>query len=191
MSTRLVIKNMVCDRCIKVMKEDLLREGFEVESVTLGEVILSDSITDEAKNKIKVLLEAEGFELLEDRKAGVIEKIKIAVIKKFQDSEEIAEDFSFPGYLSDELSLDYNYLSTLFSSAENITLEHYIILQRIEKVKELLRYGELSLSEIAFRLGYKTVQHLSAQFKSVTGFTASDFKKFKHPTRNPVDKVTS
>lgn len=191
MSTRLTIKNMVCGRCIKVVREDLLKEGFMVQSVHLGEAYVANNLNEEEINRIKVILEDEGFELLEDKKAGIIEKVKIAVIKKFQDEGEIAEDFNFPEYISKELSMDYGYLSTLFSSAENITLEHYIILQRIEKVKELLRYGELSLSEIAYRLGYKTVQHLSAQFKSVTGFTASEFKKLKHTARNPVDKVIS
>lgn len=189
MSIRLVVKNMVCDRCIKVVKEDFIREGFDFESVTLGEVILKNNPTEEEKNKIKSILESEGFGLLEDRKAGLIEKVKIAVIRKFQENE-IAEDFNFPEYIARELALDYNYISTLFSSTENITLEQFIILQRIEKVKELLRYGELSLSEIAFRLGYKTVQHLSAQFKSITGFTASEFKKLKNTSRNPVDKIT-
>lgn len=189
MSSKLAVKNMVCNRCIKVVNEELAKAGFTVKSVILGEVILEENLTNGDIDKIRNILEAEGFELLEDRKASVIEKIKIAVIKRIQHGEGLEENFNFPEYISKELDLDYNYLSSLFSSAENITLEHYIILQKIEKVKELLRYGELSLSEIAFRMGYKSVQHLSSQFKSVTGFTASEFKSLKHTHRNTVDNI--
>lgn len=189
MSTKLSVKNMVCNRCIKVVNEELAKAGFTVNNIILGEVIVDENLSGADIEKIRTILEAEGFELLEDRKASVIEKIKIAVIKRIQHESELEENFNFPEYISKETGLDYNYLSSLFSSAENITLEHYIILQKIEKVKELLRYGELSLSEIAFRLGYKSVQHLSSQFKSVTGFTASQFKSLKHTHRNTVDNI--
>jgi AraC family transcriptional regulator len=190
MSSRINIKNMVCPRCIKVVRDELTKTGFTVSSVSLGEAVVDEELSPEALNKIKEVLEKEGFELLEDKKAKIIERVKIAVISKIHSPEGLPESFKFSSYIADEIGLDYNYISTLFSSTENITLERFIILQKIELTKELLRYGELSLNDISWRLGYNSVQHLSNQFKSVTGFSPTEFKKFKAIKRHPLDDVT-
>ncbi|MGQ9644241.1 MAG: helix-turn-helix domain-containing protein, partial [Ignavibacterium sp.] len=137
----------------------------------------------------KVLTE-NGFELIDSRHARIIERIKITVIESIRDmAEGKLKDISFTDLLQEKLNLSYQYLSTLFSSSEGITIEKYIILQKIEKVKELIVYDELSFSEIAYRLGYSSVQHLSNQFKKITGLTPSHFKKIKNFKRNPLDKI--
>lgn len=189
MNSTLYIKNMVCGRCIKVVKSDLESLGYIVKSISLGEAVIDEDIKKEDYPKIKETLENDGFELMEDKKARIIEHIKIAVINRIH-HENISEDVNFSEYLEKELNLDYNYLSSLFSSIENITIEHYIISQKIEKAKELLKYGELTLSEIAFKLGYKSVQHLSNQFKQITGFNASSYKILTGNKRTSLDEVT-
>jgi AraC family transcriptional regulator len=188
MSSTLFIKNMVCERCIKAVKSDLETLGYNVKSISLGEAVIEEDILQDRYTKLKEILENDGFELLEDKKAKIIEQIKIAVINRIY-HENISENINFSEYLEKDLKLDYNYLSSLFSSTENITIEHYIISQKIEKAKELLKYGELSLSEIAYQLGYKSVQHLSNQFKQITGFTASRFRNLTDNKRKPLDEV--
>jgi AraC family transcriptional regulator len=190
MSSTLFIKNMVCGRCIKAVKSDMESLGYNVVNISLGEAEVEGNISENEYPKIREILENDGFELLEDKKAKIIEQIKIAVINKIHHSD-ISEDIKFSEFLEKELNLDYNYLSTLFSSTENITIEHYIISQKIEKAKELLKYGELTLSEIAFKLGYKSVQHLSSQFRQITGFTASRFRQLTDNKRISLDEVTN
>ncbi|WP_337872326.1 AraC family transcriptional regulator [Ignavibacterium sp.] len=183
------IKNMVCNRCIKVVKEELEKLGYRVHSIILGEA------TIQTENKLEFdlinkVLNENGFELIDSRHSRIIEKIKIIVIETIRDmSEGKLEEVSFTDCLQDNLNLSYQYLSTLFSSSEGITIEKFIILQKIEKVKELIVYDELSLSEIAYRLGYSSVQHLSSQFKKITGLTPSHFKSIKNLKRNPLDKI--
>ncbi|WP_337864471.1 AraC family transcriptional regulator [Ignavibacterium sp.] len=183
------IKNMVCNRCIKVVKEELEKLGYRVHSIILGEA------TIQTENKLEFdlinkVLNENGFELIDSRHSRIIEKIKIIVIETIRDmSEGKLEEVSFTDFLQDNLNLSYQYLSTLFSSSEGITIEKFIILQKIEKVKELIVYDELSLSEIAYRLGYSSVQHLSSQFKKITGLTPSHFKSIKNLKRNPLDKI--
>jgi AraC family transcriptional regulator len=179
---------MVCERCIKAVKSDLKTLGYNVKSISLGEAVIEEDILQDRYTKLKEILENDGFELLEDKKAKIIEQIKIAIINRIY-YENISENINFSEYLEKDLKLDYNYLSSLFSSTENITIEHYIISQKIEKAKELLKYGELSLSEIAYQLGYKSVQHLSNQFKQITGFTASRFRNLTDNKRKPLDEV--
>jgi AraC-like DNA-binding protein len=181
---------MVCGRCIKVVKEELEKLGLDVRSIVLGEVVIN-SIVDEIQiEKIKKTLEDNGFELIEDRRAKVIEKIKLVILDLVRnDEEENPTEANFSDYIVEKIGLDYHYLSTLFSSVENITIEQYIILQKIERAKELLKYGELTLSEIAYKLGYSSVQHLSNQFKKVTGLTASQFKNMTENLRKPLDKL--
>lgn len=188
MSSTLFIKNMVCGRCIKAVQSDLESLGYNIKSISLGEAVLEEEIQKDGYIKIKEILENDGFELLEDKRAKIIEQIKIAVINRIH-YETLSDDSNFSSYLEKSLSLDYNYLSTLFSSTENITIEHYIISQKIERAKELLKYGELTLSEIAYQLGYKSVQHLSSQFRQITGFTASKFRNLTDNKRKPLDKV--
>jgi AraC family transcriptional regulator len=190
MNSTLFIKNMVCGRCIKAVKSDLETLGYNVVNISLGEAEVEGNISQDQYPKIKNILEDDGFELLEDKKARIIEQIKIAVINRIHYSD-ISDDIKFSDLLEKELNLDYNYLSTLFSSTENITIEHYIISQKIEKAKELLKYGELTLSEIAFKLGYKSVQHLSNQFRQITGLTASRFRSLTDNKRKSLDEVNN
>lgn len=186
--TTLIIKNMVCNRCIKVVREELEILGLNVKSIKLGEVILEGAPSDMPYDIIKAVLEENGFELLEDKKAHLIEQIKIEIIKLVQ-SERIEMNSNLSGYLEKKTRQDYHYLSTLFSSVENITIEQYFIAQKVERVKELLKYGELTLSEIAYKLGYSSVQHLSNQFRKITGLSASQFKTLSENLRLPLDSV--
>ncbi len=189
-TTKILIKNMVCNRCIKVVKEEFEKLGLDVRSIILGEVIVNGVLDGVTVNKIRKVLEENGFELIEDKRAGIIEKIKLVILDLVRnDDETIQSGIKDSDYIVDKLGMDYHYLSTLFSSVENITIEQYIILQRIERAKELLKYGELTLSEIAYKLGYSSVQHLSNQFKKVTGLTASQFKNMTENTRKPLDHL--
>jgi AraC family transcriptional regulator len=188
MSSSLFIKNMVCGRCIKAVRLDLESLGYNIKIISLGEAVVEEDIPQEGFVKIKEILEDDGFELLEDKRSKIIEQIKIAVINRIY-YETLSDDSNFSAYLEKSLNLDYNYLSTLFSSTENITIEHYIISQKIERAKELLKYGELTLSEIAYQLGYKSVQHLSSQFRQITGFTASKFRNLTDNRRKSLDNV--
>ena len=182
---------MVCNRCLKVVKEELDKLGVVTKSITLGEVETEKPVDSLPLDKIRKVLEMNGFELIEDKKARVIERIKKYLIKIIHEEETIiSENHKFSLLIEKELGLDYNYLSSLFSSQESITIEQYIILQKIERAKELLKYGELSLSEISYKLGYSSVQHLSSQFKKVTGFTASQFKTITENMRRPLDKIS-
>ena len=182
---------MVCNRCIKVVKEELEKLGIHVLNISLGEVEFAEKIEDLPINKINSVLIENGFELIEDKKIKIVEGIKSFIIRTiFSNDEFIGENHKFSILIEKELGMDYNYLSGLFSLKESITIEQFIILQKIERAKELLKYGELSLSEIAYKLGYSSVQHLSNQFKKTTGFTASQFKKLTDNMRKPLDHVT-
>lgn len=186
----LFVKNMVCDRCIRVVREELENLGVEIKSIILGEVETAKPLPQLPINHISEKLQKNGFELIEDNKAKIIEKIKKEIISVIQQYEEIdLEKINFSSYLSDKLNKDYPYLSSLFSKTQGITIEHFVIIQKIEKAKEFLKYGELTLSEIAFWLGYSSVQHLSRQFKNVTGFTASQYKSNINSLRKSIDKV--
>jgi AraC-like DNA-binding protein len=138
---------------------------------------------------LKEILEENGFELIDDKKARAIEKVKNAVVEYIHQGEDQPIHVNFSELIEERVGLDYNYLSSLFSSLESMTIERYIILQRIERVKELLVYNELTLSEIAWKNGYSSVQHLSNQFKKVTGLTPSYFKKLKENKRRALDEV--
>lgn len=187
---RLFIKNMVCPRCIKVVREELEKLGVKLKSIVLGEVETELPKDQLPLEKIKQVLLENGFELIDDKISRIIEKIKNEVISVIQEYEgEDITKINFPNYISSKLNKDYNYLSSIFSKTEGITIEHFIILQKVEKVKELLKYDELTLSEIAYRLGYSSVQHLSRQFKKTTGLTASEFKYNISSVRNPLDSI--
>ena len=184
----LFIKNMVCDRCIMVVQNELDKLGLDAKNVKLGEVTLTKEITPTEKEALVKTLEPLGFEVIDDKKGRIIEKIKNIIIDlvHHQDSD-VKTNLS--DVLSDKLHHDYNYLSNLFSEVEGTTIEKYFIAQKVEKVKELLVYDELSLSEIANRLNYSSVAYLSNQFKKVTGLTPSHFKQIKEDKRKPLDKV--
>lgn len=190
--TTIHIKNMVCKRCVMVVKQELERQGLHPTRVTLGEVTLEeDNLSKEQLDSLDKALASLGFERIDDRKGRLIEALKNKVIQMIHHSEKVDLKFNWSTVLSDELHYEYNYLSNLFSSVEGITLEQYIIRQKIEKVKELLFYDEMNLSQIANRLGYSSVAHLSAQFKKVTGFTPSEMKKSRdiEHNRKPLDSM--
>jgi AraC family transcriptional regulator len=184
------IKNMVCNRCIRVVKEEFENLGLQIRNIQLGEVEIVDDPVKVDMVRINDVLIKNGFELLDNKNSKIIEKVKVSLINLIKSVDE-GEDLNinFSHYLAEETSLNYHYLSTLFSSLEGITIEKYIIQLKIEKVKELLVYGELTLSEIAYKLGYSSVQHLSNQFKKVTGLTPSYFKSLKLKNRKPLDKI--
>ncbi len=172
----LYIKNMVCNRCIMVVKDILEKAGQEVAAVKLGEAELKEHPGAMQMERITERLNAVGFELLTDQKKKTIEKIKNTILDKIRENN-FDQKHNFSDLLSAALNRDYSYLSKLFSSSEGVTIEKYIIDQKIERVKELLAYGEHNLSEIAFLLNYSSTAHLSAQFKKVTGFSPSEFRK--------------
>lgn len=182
---------MVCNRCIMVVKQVFENLGLTPEKIVLGEVTLSEKINEPQLTSIDEALANFGFERIDDRKARLIEAIKRKVIELIHHSDNVDTRFNWSSILADELHYDYNYLSSLFSSVEGITLEQYIIRQKVEKAKELLFYDELTLSQIANRLGYSSVAHLSAQFKKITGFTPSELKKSRtiENNRRPLDSI--
>jgi len=182
------IKNMVCSRCIKVVSEEIKNLGFEIKSIVLGHVELTTNINEEELNSIKSVLEKNSFELLSSRSSRIISLIKIEIIRVIHHNEEFPPNTKFSDYLSNKIGKDYSYLSNLFSNTEGITIEKYMILQKTERIKELLLYDELSLNEIAYQLGYSSVQYLSLQFKSTTGLTPTSFKNH-HKNRISLDNV--
>ena len=184
----LFIKNMVCDRCIMVVQNELDKLGLDAKNVKLGEVTLTKEITPTEKEALVKTLEPLGFEVIDDKKGRIIEKIKNIIIDlvHHQDSD-VKTNLS--DVLSDKLHHDYNYLSNLFSEVEGTTIEKYFISQKIEKVKELLLYNELSLSQIADALNYSNVAHLSNQFKKITGFTPTSFKQSKDKMRIQIENI--
>ena len=191
-TTTLYVKNMVCDRCNRVVKEELKKMKLDVRSVVLGEVVVAGTARELPVEKIKSMLEQNGFELIQNRKAKTIEQLKLAIIRLVREDHGSRDrKLKSSEYLSKELGLDYHYLSTLFSSVENVTIEQFMILQRIERAKELLKYGELTLSEIAYKLGYSSVQHLSNQFKAITGFTPTRFRSLTGQLRKSIDRVSA
>ena len=185
------IKNMVCNRCIKVVKEEIEKLHYRIEKIELGEVVITSDKEKINLEKIKKVLEENGFELIDSRNANIIERIKILIINLIHhQSIESLSDMNLSKEIVNETSLSYQYVSSLFSSTEGITIEKFIISQKIEKVKELLVYDELTLSEIAYNLGYSSVQHLSNQFKKITGLTPTYFKRLKEKKRKPLDKIS-
>ncbi len=180
---------MVCLRCIKVVGEELNKLGIRYNSIKLGEVELAEKIPAEKLDRLRVTLLENGFELIDDSRTKLIEEVKTLIIKSIYESNK-PEEINYSDYLSKATGKPYTFLSSLFSSVENTTIEKFIISQKIERTKELLVYGELTLSEIAYRLGYSSSQHLSGQFKKITGFTPSYFKDLKEQKRQFIDKIT-
>lgn len=185
---RLFIKNMVCNRCIMMVQTQLDQMGMEVEHIKLGEVLLKKELTSQQKEQFEALLLPLGFHLIDDRKSKIIEQIKTQIVELVHYRNH-ALKVNLSDWLSSELNHEYNYLSALFSEVEGITIEKYFIAQKIEKIKELLVYDELTLSEIALQLNYSSVAYLSNQFKKVTGLTPSYFKKIRENKRKPLDEL--
>jgi len=172
------------------VRHQLEQLGMTYKHVQLGQVELATEPTESQMQLFRARLQENGFELLDDKKSKIVEQIKNNIVQLVHGKEGGEMNLKLSALLSDKLKLDYHYLSTLFSSVEGITIEKYAILQRIERVKELLMYDEKSLSEIAWELGYSSVQHLSQQFKKITGLTPTQFKEVKENKRNPLDKIT-
>jgi AraC-like DNA-binding protein len=172
------VKNMVCHRCILSVEDILNKSAIPFDKVLFGEIYLKNEISREQKENLSANLKNEGFEVIDTRLNGLIEKIKMLVIKRVRN--EVDKKESKPNlstYLSEELHYEYTHLSSLFSEVEGRTIENFFIEQRIEKAKELIFYGQMTLSEIAFELDYKSSAYLSSQFKKITGTTPSDFKE--------------
>lgn len=182
------IKNMVCNRCIMVVSEIFQEAGIKNAGVQMGKVSTTDQITEGKLEEIEKQLNSVGFELINDSRSRLIEQIKKLTID-YVYSHSGDSKINFSDFLIRGMNLDYNYLSTLFSSVEGTTIEKHLINLKIERVKELLVYDEKTLSEIAWEMGYSSVAHLSGQFKKVTGFTPSYFKQLKEQKRNSIDKV--
>ena len=179
---------MVCNRCIMVVQNELDKLDFDVMNIKLGEVMLAKEPTPEEKSNLDKVLVPLGFEIIDDKKSRIIEQIKNIIIDLVHHQDNDSKT-NLSDVLSSKLHHNYNYLSNLFSEVEGTTIEKYFIAQKIEKVKELLVYDELSLSEIAFRLNYSSVAYLSNQFKKVTGLTPSHFKQIKVDKRKPLDSL--
>ena len=189
--TKFYIRNMFCRRCISTVEELFGQAGIPVSSVTLGEVMVTiDVLDDDRLEKLGQLLLENGFELVNDRKSRLLEQIKATVIDIIHHQDHYELKINWSVYLSERLNCDYNYLSNIFSAVNGITLERYIIRQKIEKIKEYLFYDELSLKEIAYKLGYSNQAHVSSQFKKMTGLTPSEYKKSRQEmSRTPLDSI--
>ena len=179
---------MVCPRCISAVSNILKELEVSYSSIKLGEVELSLPLNVETKNAFSKVLQDSGFSLINDRRSQLIEQMKTLVVDKIHHSS-CELDLKWTDYISENLHLDYKYLSSLFSSVESITFEQYIINQKIERVKEIIVYDELTLSEIAFKLHYSSVAYLSNQFKKVTGMTPTQFKKVIDKNRKSLDEI--
>lgn len=179
---------MVSLRCKMLVKSELEKLGMHCVSVVLGEVEIAESITEEQREQLRKALLLTGLELMDDKKAMLIEKIKNSIVEMIHYADKLPAT-NFSNYLADKLHYNYTYLANLFSETEGITIEHFIIFHKIERVKELIIYDELNLTQIAWKLHYSSVAHLSNQFKKVTGLTPSYFKSLKHKKRSMLEKV--
>lgn len=179
---------MVCRRCVSAVEQVFSDEGYQIQSITLGEVNIAEQIGDDGLSRLDAELHKLGFELIDDRRSRIIEKIKNKIVNLVHHSTEPL-NLNLSAYLTRELNYDYKYLSNLFSDVEGNTIEHFFITQKIEKIKELLTYDELSLKEIAFQLGYSSAAYLSSQFKKHTGFTPGHFKAIKASKRSFIEDL--
>lgn len=184
---KLFIKNMVCPRCILSVQEIFKNAKVEVKNVSLGEVEIEEKNFSKKSKEIKASLQAVGFELLDDPTAQLITKIKSLLIQQVQSGLE--EHFSIQKFLKSKIFKDYSSLSKLFSEVEGITIEQFFLLQKIEKAKELIIYNEMPLFDIANSLGYSSGQHLSSQFKRITGMTPTQFKAIGNKGRKSIDNL--
>jgi AraC-like DNA-binding protein len=179
---------MVSNRCKMAVKDELRRLGLHFIVVDLGEVEIMENISMEQREILKAKLLLSGLELMDDKKAMLIEKIKTVIIEMVHHSNEIIK-VNFSDYLSEKMNHDYTYLSNLFSEVQGTTIEQFIISHKTERIKELIIYGELNITEIAWKMGYSSVAHLSSQFKKVTGLSPSHFKQMKDKRRSPIEEI--
>ncbi len=188
MSTKLYIKYMVSLRCKLMVKEELKKLGLEYAVVDLGTVEILEDISPDQRTMLKENLLKIGLELLDDRKSILIEKIKQVVIELIHYSDELPK-VNYSDHISEKLNLDYTYLANTFSEVKGITIQQFIILHKIERVKELLLYDELNLTEIAYKMHYSSVAHLSNQFKKITGLTPSFYKQLKEKRKGNLEDL--
>jgi AraC-like DNA-binding protein len=179
---------MVSNRCKMAVKEELKKLGLHFIVVDLGEVEIMESISGDQREQLKVGLLSSGLELMDDKRAMLIEKIKNIIIEMVHHSDELIKT-NFSDYLSEKLNHDYTYLANLFSEVQGTTIEHFIISHKIERIKELIIYNELNITEIAYKMNYSSVAHLSNQFKKVTGLSPSHFKNLKDKRRSPIEEI--
>ena len=188
MKQKLLIKNMVCQRCVMTVKDILHKNAIPFENVSLGEVDLTRKLSDDELKDLQTTLNKVGFELIETRVNKIVEDIKQRILEYLAMGMD-SQNIKLSSFITQKINYDYSYLSDLFSSIEGKTIEQFFILQRIEKVKELIVYDQLSLTEISYQTGFSSVHHLSAQFKKITGLSPSHFKKIAGEKRKSLDKV--
>ena len=185
----LYIKNMVCQRCIQAVKAEAEKLGIHNADITLGQMQFADKQPEvQALETLKSALCNLGFEIIDDKKSRLIERVKTLVIEKIHHNDGELNN-NWTELITAELHYEYNYISNLYSSIEGITIEQFIIRQKIEKVKELLFYDEHTLSEIAYRMGYSSAAYLTNQFKKITGMTPGQFRKLLIKNRNAIDQL--
>jgi len=185
---KLYIKYMVSNRCKMAVKEELRKLGLHFILVDLGEVDIMENITTEQRGQLKTALLNSGLELMDDKRAVLIEKIKSVIIEMVHHTDELIK-INFSEFLSEKLHHDYTYLANLFSEVQGTTIEQFIISHKIERIKELIIYDELNITEIAWKMNYSSVAHLSNQFKKVTGLSPSHFKQLKEKRRSPIEEI--
>lgn len=179
---------MVSNRCKMVVKDELKKLGLHFILVDLGVVDIMENISAEQREHIRVALKNSGLELMEDRKAITIEKIKNVIVEMIHYSDDMLK-VNFSDFISEKLNYDYTYLANLFSEVQGTTIERFIINHKIERVKELIIYDDLNLTEIAWKMHYSSVAHLSNQFKKITGLTPTHFKNLKNKRRSPIEEI--
>ena len=185
---KLYIKYMVSNRCKLAVKNELKKLGLHFIVVDLGEVEIMENISFEKREMLKQGLLDSGLELMDDKRAILIEKIKNIIIDMVHHTEESIK-INFSDFLSDKLKHNYTYLANLFSEVQGTTIEHFIINHKVERIKELIIYGEHNITEIAWKMGYSSVAHLSTQFKKVTGLSPTHFKQLKDKRRSPIEEI--
>jgi AraC-like DNA-binding protein len=185
---KLYIKYMVSTRCKMAVKDALRELGLHFILVDLGEVDIMENISTGQRDQLKIALLDSGLELMDDKRAVLIEKIKNTIVEMVHHSDEIIK-INFSEYLSEKLNHDYTYLANLFSEVQGTTIEQFIISHKVERIKELIIYDELNITEIAWKMNYSSVAHLSNQFKKVTGLSPSHFKQLKEKRRSPIEEI--
>ncbi|HBL76217.1 MAG: AraC family transcriptional regulator [Bacteroidetes bacterium GWF2_42_66] len=179
---------MVSNRCKMAVKEELKKLGLHFIVVDLGEVEIMENLSYDQRERVKIALFNAGFELMDDKRAVLIERIKNTIIQMVHHSDELIKT-NFSVFLSEKLNYDYTYMANLFSEVQGTTIEQFIISHKVERIKELIIYGEETITEIAWRMNYSSVAHLSNQFKKATGLSPSHFKQLKDKRRSPIESI--
>lgn len=184
----ILVRNMVCNRCVITVKDILGTVGINYAHVSLGKILLRDRIPGEAHHRLQTALQEVGLEIIEGRTRAIVEQVKQALAEYLELGID-NQQYKLSAFVASRVHYEFSYVSDLFSSLEGVSVERYFILQRIEKVKELLAYDELTISEISYSTGFSSIHHLSAQFRKVTGMTPSQFKQTGNLERQPIDML--